>query len=216
MWICQLTDLKHSQWHSRAQYSRQYSPFLSWCAGASISVVTSLGTPISPWHCFFFPNNQCFHNKSPSAASPDGWFSPTTPGAGGGSPLGLLQLCFQIILHFLPILLGLGSFDAVLQSLLIPRSHSAHVPLGALVSLSLHPDNITSPRSSFRRSLMDPSFIFRAQCCEPRCGFNSQSCEPNVLLRRRSWVFRSSGEDLIRALCWGTSTRTACSPDRIL
>lgn len=83
----------------------------------------------------FFSNNQCFHNKSLSAVSPDRWFSLITPRAGGGSPLGLLKLCFQIILHFLPILLGLNSFCAVLQSLLIPRNNSAHVPLGALVSL---------------------------------------------------------------------------------
>lgn len=114
----------------KVQYSIQYFPFLSWCAGAShqfghTNFTLTLG---------FFPNNQCFPNKSPSAVPADRWFSLTTPRAGGVTPLGLLQLCFQIILHFLPILWGLSSFRAVLQSLLTPRNNSAQVPLGALVS----------------------------------------------------------------------------------
>lgn len=89
-----------------------------------------------------FSNNQCFHNKSSSAVSPDGWFFPhryKSSRAHGDSPLGLLQLRFLTILglflYFLPILLGLNSCYAILQSLLAPRNNSPHVPLGALVSL---------------------------------------------------------------------------------
>lgn len=109
---------------------------------------------------------------------------------------------FESFSIFLLILLGLSSFCAAQQPLLIPRTAQHMFPWVLLSLYHLHPANIIPfPRSPLPGSVTDPLFISRAQSCEPCHRFNSQCCEPDVLLRRKNWGFESSGEDLIRALC---------------